>query len=290
MKLLNRRPVYVDYLLLFLGTGLIGVAINSLYDPNGLIIGGFTGVGIIVKNVTEPLLEGGVPIWVTNLGLNLPLFIIAIKIKGWNYIKKTIAATAMLSVWLYILPAFALVHDDLLLSAVFGGVLSGAGFGLVFLAKGTTGGSDLVASVIQHFLRHYSIVQIMRIIDGLIVCVGAFVFGLNTTLYAMIAIFTVSKVSDGIIEGLKYSKAAFIITGQKERVAKALMEELDRGVTGMNVVGMYSGEEKGMLYCVVSKKEIVALKEVVMREDPRAFITVADAREVLGEGFLEHRA
>lgn len=146
----------------------------------------------------------------------------------------------------------------------------------------------MVAVLIQRKLRHYSVVQVLEAVDGLIVLLGIFVFGLKSGMYAMIAIFIASKVSDALMEGMKYSKAAFIITERYDEVAGELMEQLDRGVTGLNAKGMYSGGEKCMLYCVVSKKEIVALKEIVVGIDRHAFVIVSDAREVLGEGFIEH--
>ena len=128
----------------------------------------------------------------------------------------------------------------------------------------------------------------MQILDGIIVLCGFYVFGIRAALYAIVAIFITSKVSDGLMEGFKFSKAAYIITNQYELVAKKIMEELDRGVTGLKAKGMYSGEEKCMLYCVVSQKEIVRVKEIVAEVDPGAFVIVSDAREVLGEGFQEY--
>ena len=146
----------------------------------------------------------------------------------------------------------------------------------------------MVASLIQRHMRHYTIVQIMLVLDGIIILTGLAVFGLKAALYAVVAIFISSKVSDALMEGLKYSKAVFIITGQVKEVSDALMHELGRGVTGIEATGMYSGEARNMLYCVVSKKEIVELKDLVKRLDPGAFVIVTDAREVLGEGFLEY--
>ena len=146
----------------------------------------------------------------------------------------------------------------------------------------------MVATLIQQRLRHYSIVQIMQILDGLIVLLGLFVFGIRAALYAIVAIFITSKVSDALMEGFKFSKAAFIITDRYETVAKKILEELDRGVTGLKATGMYSGADKCMLYCVVSQKEIVRVKEIVAEVDPAAFVIVSDAREVLGEGFQEY--
>lgn len=287
MKLLsNQRPLYADFILLIMGTGCIALGIQWFYDPSGFVTGGFTGIAIIIRQLSLEVTEGGIPLWLTNLALNIPVFLIALKIKGKGFVGKTGFATAMLSFWLYVIPAVDMSQGDLILASVFGGGISGIGIGLVFLAKATTGGTDMVAVLIQHKLRHYSVVLIMEFLDGAIVFAGLFVFGLKSGLYAMIAIFIVSKISDALMEGLKYSKAAFIITEQYEQVAQSLMENLERGVTGLNAKGMYSGGEKCMLYCVVSKKEIVDLKELVAGIDRNAFVIVTDVREVLGEGFL----
>ena len=287
MKLLsNQRPLYADFILLIMGTGCIALGIQWFYDPSGFVTGGFTGIAIIIRQLSLEVTEAGIPLWLTNLALNIPVFLIALKIKGKGFVGKTGFATAMLSFWLYVIPAVDMSQGDLILASVFGGGISGIGIGLVFLAKATTGGTDMVAVLIQHKLRHYSVVLIMEFLDGAIVFAGLFVFGLKSGLYAMIAIFIVSKISDALMEGLKYSKAAFIITEQYEQVAQSLMENLERGVTGLNAKGMYSGGEKCMLYCVVSKKEIVDLKELVARIDRNAFVIVTDVREVLGEGFL----
>ena len=284
---MNKRSAWVDYLLILAGTGLMAVAINVIYDPNALVTGGFTGIAIIAKEMTGTLLKGGIPLWLTNLCLNIPVFLLAAKIKGIRYIGRTLFATVALSAWLYVIPVFSLMIDDLVLASLFGGVISGIGMGLVFLARATTGGTDMVAALIQHYLPHYTIAQIMQVVDALVVLVGAYVFGISKALYAVIAIFVVSRMSDGIIEGLKFSKAAFIITEHQKEVSDMIMSELDRGLTGVPAKGMYSGADKLMLFCVVSKKEIVQLKQIVVKTDPNAFVIVTDAREVLGEGFLE---
>ena len=163
------------------------------------------------------------------------------------------------------------------------------GIGLVFLGGGTTGGTDMMAAIIQKYLKHYSIAQIMQIIDAGVVLVGMYVFGIHKALYAIIAVYLVTKVSDGLIEGLKFSKAAYIITGKPDEISNMIINDLDRGVTGINAKGMYSGQDKLMLFCVVNKKEIVMLKEKVDEIDPAAFVIVTDAREVHGEGFIEKK-
>ncbi|MBQ8184976.1 MAG: YitT family protein [Lachnospiraceae bacterium] len=267
----------------------MGFAISSIYDPTGMVTGGVSGLAIMIKALTEPYIEGGLPLGLTNVLLNAPIFAVAIYQKGFRYVTRTLVATVALSFWLSVLPVFPVAQGDMILTALFGGVISGAGIGLVFLAQATTGGTDLVAAIMQKRMPHYSIADIMQVLDALIVIAGAFQFGINVAMYAIIAIYLVSQVSDGLIEGTKFSKAAWIITKDPEALAKVLLEDLDRGVTGISAKGMYSGEEKQMLYCVVSKKEIVHLKEMVAQVDPNAFVIVTDAREVLGEGFQEIR-
>lgn len=284
----NKRSLVMDYLCIVIGTGLMGIAIQSLFDPLGLVMGGFTGIAIIVKQLTLDKIPGGIPLWVTNIVLNIPVFICAIKIKGKRFVGRTAFATFMLSFWLFCLPSWNIAQGDYMLTAIYGGAIQGLGIGFVLLAKATTGGTDMVATLIQHYLKHFSIVQIMMVIDGLVVIGGAFEFGMQSVLYAVVAIFITSKMSDALMEGIKYSKAAFIITDEVDKVSEAIMGRMNRGVTGISAKGMYSGDEKDMLYCVVSKKEIVDLKELVMTLDPHAFVIVTDAREVLGEGFLEY--
>ena len=287
MKWYKKRPLAADGVLMAVGTGLMALGIQWFYDPAGLVTGGFTGIAIIVKLVSAAPDQAGIPLWLTNLVLNIPVFLMAYRIKGKAFVVRTGFSTMLLSVWLYWIPAIDMTQKDPMLASIFGGVISGVGIGCVLLAKSTTGGTDLAAVLMQSRLRHYSVVQIMQVIDGLIVLAGLYAFGLRSGLYAVIAIFTVSKVSDALMEGLNYSKAAFIVTDQYVQTANALMERLSRGVTGFYAKGMYSGNEKCILYCVVSKKEIVGLKEIVAEIDREAFVIVSDARVVLGEGFIE---
>ena len=281
---LNRRPLWIDAILMVVGTGLMALAIQCIYDPVGLVTGGFTGVAIIAKYVTK----GAVPLWLTNLVLNVPLFLLAALIKGKKFVARTAVATVLLSAWLYVIPLWNLAEGDYVLSAIFGGVICGVGMGMVLLARATTGGTDMLAALIQHKLRHYTIMQIICVIDGIIVAVGIYSFGVKAALYAIVAIYVTSKVSDTLMEGMKYSKAVFIVSDRYKEISDAIMTQMDRGVTGLDAVGMYSGDEKCMLYCVVSKKEIVVLKEIILKIDNNAFVIVTDAREVVGEGFLEY--
>lgn len=286
MNQIIKKPWFV-WILIIVGTGLMSLGIKCILDPAGLVTGGFTGIAIIVKGMTEGLIPGGIPLWFTNLILNVPVFLIALSVKGKHFIGRTAVATFLLSGWLYILPEVDLLQSDYTLASVYGGVITGIGIGLIFVSRATTGGTDMVAALIQSKLRHYSIAQIMQVLDAIIVIFGLYMFGIQRGLYAIVAIFIVSKVTDTLLEGFKFSKAVFIITDKSDEVAQMIMNQMNRGVTGLNAIGMYSGTPKCMLYCVVSKKEIVDLKELILDIDRSAFVIVTDAREVLGEGFQE---
>lgn len=284
----KKKNGVMDYLLIFAGTALMSIALKSAFDMNGLVDGGFSGIAIIIKSLTGGVVEGGIPLWLTNIALNIPMFFLGIKIKGVRFLAKTIWGTVSLSFWLFAMPVFPLVKGDLFLAVIFGGVIQGAGIGLVFLGNGTTGGTDMVAALIQHYIKHMSIARIMQLVDALIVAAGAFVFGPKKVLYAIVAIYIVAKVTDGLMEGMNYAKAVYIISEEYEKIAETVMKKLDRGMTGISARGMYAGKERMMLFCVLGKKQIVQLKEVVVSIDPDAFVIVTDAREVLGEGFIEN--
>lgn len=279
---MKKRPVWIDYAMIVLGSFIMGFAIKNMYDPVSLVTGGVSGVAIIMKSLA------GVPLWLTNTALNIPLFIAAWKIKGWGFIKRTAVATVALSVSLYVIPEMHFLTDDIFLAALFGGIVSGIGTGIVFMFSATTGGTDMLAALLQRKMKHYSIAQIMQVLDGMVVLAGATVFGVQYALYALIAIFCVSKISDGILEGLHYSKQAIIISDYYQEIADAIMTRMERGVTGLNAVGMYSNTDRKMLFCVVSRKEIVQIREIVREFDTRAFVIVSDVKEVFGEGFIEY--
>ena len=274
------------------------MGIQCFYDPVGLVTGGFSGLAIIVKDVTLRLQEtgiylwfeeGGIPLWFTNLALNVPVFILAYFLKGPKFIGKTLFGTLMLSAWLYIIPLWDFAQGDFLIGSIFGGVCAGAGIGFVIKVGATTGGTDMVSALVQLKIRHYSIVQILQVIDAVVVMLGLAVFGMKPTLYAIIGIIVQTKVADLVVEGINYSKAAYIISDKHEIVAEKILKDLDRGLTGLEARGMYTGTEKRVLMCVVTQKELVVLKNLVNDIDPDAFVIVSDVREVLGEGFQEYK-
>lgn len=288
MNFFRNRSKTRDTLFIIVGTFLMSVAVNMVYDPLGMVTGGVTGIGIVVKHLTQEWIPGGIPVWLTNAACNIPLFLAAILMLGKRFLGKTLFATVSMTVFLYLLPVTPLFHEDYLLASVFGGVIAGAGIGLVLAASATTGGTDLLCALIHKKLKHYSVPQLLIVVDGLIVLSGVAVFGINESLYAAIAIFITAKMSDGILEGLKFSKMAYIVSDRSEEIAEEIMQQVDRGVTALKATGMYSKEERKMLLCVVSKKEIAAVLDIVNRNDRNAFVIVCDAREVMGEGFIEN--
>ena len=284
----SKYQCLLDGIMLLAGTGLAAFAIQCIYEPMHLIIGGFSGISIIIKNLTGKGGVGGIPVWFTNIALNIPLFLVAYRIEGKKVVLRAVLGTVLSSVWLFLIPAVNLPQGDYMIAAILGGVLSGAGMGLILRAKTTTGGTETLATLIHHYLRQYSTVQLILVLNGMIVLGGMYVFGFRAAMYALVAIFISGRVTNGITEGFKFSKVTYIITGRYKEVAERIMKELRRGVTGLRAEGMYSGEEKCMLYCVVSPKEIVRVKEIVAAVDESAFVIVSDAREVFGKGFLRH--
>lgn len=288
-KEMNKNNRWVRaYLLITAGTGIMAFAIKSTFDPIGLVTGGFTGIGIMLRRLTLDVWDGGVPIWLTNLVLNIPLFLAAWRLKGRRFIGRTLTASVLLSFWLGVIPDCDLAGGDYLLAAVYGGVMTGVGIGLVLSTQVATGGTDLIATLLHLRLRAYSIAQILQVIDGIIILAGIYVCGIRASLYAVFAVYITSRVSDLITEGGKFSKAVYIISDQYAQIADAVLHQMNRGTTLLPAVGMYRSEERNMLFCVVSKKEVVVLKEYIKQIDMHAFVIVTDVREVLGEGFLEY--
>lgn len=276
------------YLLIAAGTAIMAFAIKSTFNPIGLVTGGFTGIGIMLNRLTVDICDGGIPIWMTNLALDIPLLLLAWRLKGKRFIGRTLSASLLLSFWLGVIPDCDLAGGDYLLAAVYGGVLMGAGIGLVLSAQVATGGTDLIATLLHMRLRAYSIAQILQVIDGAIILAGIYVCGIRASLYAVFAVYITSRVSDLITEGGKFSKAVYIISDEYAQIADVVLHQMNRGTTLLPAVGMYRNEERNMLFCVVSKKEVVTLKEYIKQIDKHAFVIVTDVREVLGEGFLEY--
>ncbi|MDR1000775.1 MAG: YitT family protein [Clostridiales bacterium] len=276
-----------DYLLIVAGTTLLAFAITYFYDPNQLVIGGVSGLAIIIADRAQTM-GVTIPLWLTNIVLNVPLFLLAYKYLGRQFLTRTLFSTVYLSLALWLTSFIPLPKDqDLILSSLFGGVISGAGTALVFRSMATTGGSDMLVYILHRVFKRHSLSQLLFVIDGAVIALGLLTFGHIKTMYAIIAVFVTAKIVESILEGVNFAKAAFIISDEARAIAQTLMAELNRGVTSLNGQGMFTGNAKNVLLCVVSSKEMPKLKKLVKQHDQSAFVIVADVRETLGEGFKE---
>ena len=285
MKNTTNNKWWMTYLLLTAGTFFMAVGINVIYEPLSMVTGGFSGLGILVKKLTQTARWSGIPVGMTTLLLNIPLFIWGYSQKGKVFVKKTVYAASCFSFFLLIIPTFDIVKQDYLMAALVGGLLNGTGIGLVFSQGASTGGSDLLSVLTAKILPGLSASERLILIDTLIVAAGVFIFGLEIGLYAVVAVFVTGKVSNAILDGLKFAKIAYIISDHPEEISEHILRELGRGLTGLEGQGMYSEKHKMVLMCVVSKKEAVLLKDIVKNADNEAFLILSEAKEVLGEGF-----
>ena len=284
-----QKNKYLDYFLITLGCCMLAYAVISFWAPQHLVTGGISGLGIIIMDYTESAgFRFPIPLWLTNMVLNLPLFIIGYRIVDRTYFVRSAYGYAILTAAFYAMQFLPPVPSDLMLSSLFGGVIAGVGIALVFRAKATTGGSTLIATILHHWaFPQYSVAKILFVVDTIIILAGLLVFGPIPTMYAVIAIYVSIKVTDTVLEGLSFAKAAFIISKESEAIANKILTDMDRGATEISSRGMFTKQAQPMLLCVVSAKELVELKQLVHSIDARAFVIVADVREVLGEGFTE---
>lgn len=266
---------------LSVGAFLLAVGLVLFLEPNTIAPGGVTGFAIVFKQMVN------VPVYITNLAINIPLFIIGVIVLGKSFGWKTLYCTALLSLFLKIIPE-KLVTPDLLLASIFGGLVSGVGLGIVFKSGGTTGGTDLASSILNKFFPSLSIATFMMIIDVLVVIFAGVVDKkVETSLYSIISLFVSIKVIDLILEGIGYLKGFLIITNKPKEISQRIMEELERGVTLFKGIGMYTKKEKDVLLCIVNRSQFTKIKDIVYSIDKEAFIMVTEISEVLGEGFEE---
>lgn len=282
-----------DYFFIVVGSFILAASFVFFITPHRIVPGGVYGISIVVHFLTKGLFSfwpQGIPIGMFGLLLNIPLTIAGIKILGPRFGVKTIVGFVLTSVfmdgitWLRPVGDAPLVND-ILLSCVFGGVLAGFGLGLIFKSRATSGGSDIIAMIIAKY-THIQLGRLMIYVDSVIVLFGLFAFGdWAIPLYSWIVIYITGKVIDITLEGSDYNKALLIISKQHEKIKHKLLNDLERGGTYLKGEGMYTGEEKQIIYTTVSRREVAVLKEYISNIDPEAFITVMDTKEILGEGF-----
>ena len=278
---------FFDVVLILLGTLCMSAPVKLIYEPMKMVMGGFGGFAIVVKYFAEGF-GLDIPVWLTNAVLNIPVFIIAFFVIGKDFVAKTLLGAVSFAVWLYIIPTYDICGGDFLLAVAIGGLMDGVGIGLIFLTNSTSGGTDMVSAILHKFFKHYSVPSILFVVDGIIVVSGAFVLGFRNAMYGIITIYVLTKISDTMLEGVKFAKLVYIISDEYEKIAKLIMSEMDRGVTALAAKGMYTNKDKSMLFCVVGKKEIVKIKEIAAVTDPKSLIIVSDVREVFVEGFVEY--
>ncbi|HHW12818.1 MAG TPA: YitT family protein [Firmicutes bacterium] len=273
---------FIDYLGVFLGVNLTALGLVWFLIPNKIAAGGVSGVATILYYLFQW------PVGAVILLVNIPLFLACLLVFGPAIGMKTVFGTVLLAAvveyW------GALVHPltlDPLLGALWGGVLAGAGVGVTLRYHGTTGGTDLAAKLLAHFSA-LSMGQAVLLLDGLVIAMAGLVFkSVDLMLYALISIVVSGKIIDGVLDGFNYSKGVYIISDRSEQIAQRVLNELNRGVTGLAGRGIYSGKHREVLLCVIGRTEEMRLKRLVKEEDPNAFVIITNVHEVLGEGFKE---
>ncbi|NLY88248.1 MAG: YitT family protein [Firmicutes bacterium] len=276
------RRELIDFTGIFLGTNLAALALVLFLIPNRIAAGGVSGLAIIFYHLWRW------PVGLVILLLNAPLFLVYLRLFGPRYGVKGFFGALLLSVAVAYWEGLAQpLTTDPLLASLYGGFLGGLGMGIAFRYRGNTGGTDLAARIFSH-LAPVSTGYALMLIDGLVILLAGLAFKTpEIMLYAIIALAVTGKTIDLVMEGFNYSKGALIISDHAEAIARRVLEELGRGVTGLSGRGLYSGRGKEVLFCVVGRGETARLKELVRAEDPGAFVVIANVHEVLGEGFSE---
>lgn len=270
---------------MIIGTACMATAVNIVYDPMGMVPGGFSGASILLERVSLRIVQGGIPVWLFNLLLNLPVFIWGFFLKGREFMLKSMLTNLLFTVMLYLIPITAVAKKDFFLASIVGGSLTGLGIGLVFAVGYSTGGTDLLGSLIQHFMPHYPVARILFVLDALIIVAGALYFGIDKAIYAAVSVYLTTEIMDNILSGLHVSKQVMIISGEYMQIGSDIMQQMKRGVTELKAVGAYSRAERPALLCIVGRKQIRKLLKIVRSHDDSAFVIISDVREVLGEGF-----
>lgn len=245
--------------------------------PNKIAAGGVSGISTILQSYG---FEAAYVQWI----INIPLFIAGVILLGGKFGLKTLAGSVFLPLVVFLTRDIQPATHHELLAAIFGGVGIGIGIGIVYLGKGSTGGTALAAQII-HKYSGLSLGKCLAIIDGMIVVTAMIVFNIEQGLYAMLGVYVSSKTIDVVQVGFNRSKMALIITKQEQAVKEAVLQKIDRGVTKISAVGGYTDDDRPILMCVVGQTEFTKLKQIVKQIDESAFVIVADASEVLGEGF-----
>ncbi len=266
------------YGLILVGCILGGAAYPLFLVPNNIAPGGLTGVATILNYLFHW------PVGVTSMAMNLPLFLIGYKSMGRVFAFRSLVATILFSACIDLLQLPPLT-DDILLASVYGALLLGLGLGLIMRGGATTGGSDMIARMVNKRFPVLTVGTFLFLMDAMVILAAAFTMSARVALYALICIFVSARAVDLVLAGMGSAKACFIITTRAEAIAGQIMARMDRGATLLPGTGAYSGEARTVLISVVSRTEVIPLKRIVRSEDPKAFVFITDTHETLGEGF-----
>lgn len=273
-----------EYGLITFGIILVALSVEYFFAPNNLAAGGVTGLAIVV-NALIPNLSVGV----ITLVLNIALFVVAFWLIGGNFGGKTIFASLGMSVIMWIIEKFLnpfAITTDLVIATIFGTLISAFGMAIVFNNNASTGGTDILAKILNKFF-HINIGKSLLIVDILITFAGAMVFGLDIGFYAMLGVIILGITVDRFIDGFNTSKEITIISNKYCEISEYILNDLSRGCTYIQGEGVYSGKDVKIIYSIVSRSEFIKLKEFIKQVDRRAFISVRESYEVLGEGFMK---
>ncbi len=298
MSLITKEKLFTKewfkaYGLIFSGTLIMAAGFVFFINPYKFAPGGVYGISIILHHLTKPFVEKflpeGLPIGLTSLSMDIPLAIIGTKVLGPRFGAKTVVGFVSTAVFVDVLQFFwgdkPLVPNEPLLSAIFGGVLVGVGLGLVFRSKATSGGTDIIAAILEKFTK-LPIGQLLMYVDTSIAMLTLLAFhDWSIPLYSIIIIYITGRVIDTTLEGFDYNKAVFVISDKHEEIKEVILHTIDRGGTLIPARGMYYNKDRQIIFTVLGRREVEVLKDYISKIDPEAFITVVDAKEILGKGF-----
>ena len=278
------RGIIIEAIGLIIGCLSLSIGINMFLTPHTIAPGGLSGLSVVVSKLT------GLSVSTVMIIMCIPLVICSVKILGKKDSIKTLIGTVTLSLMIKLTSSLSTISatEDPLLAAISGAIFLGAGIGIVFSVDGSTGGTDLIALMINRIFPSIPLSKCLTFIDGMVVLsAGIANRNIETGLYSAIALFVVIKMVDVIVSGVDHSKAFMIITDEEEKLREAIFNDIKRGVTVLDARGGYTNRDKNILLVVVQKKQEVHLKKLIKRVDSKAFIIVSDVHEVLGEGFKE---
>ncbi|MCI0512854.1 YitT family protein [candidate division KSB1 bacterium] len=276
------QTIFIEYLLMALGAMIMSAGLIFFLVPARIAPGGVSGLATVLYHVW------GLPVGLMMLVFNIPLFLLGLKILGKSFGVRTLFAFTVVSLSYDFFDQvlhFQAATNDPLLAAAFGGIILGVGLGMVFRAKGTTGGSDILGQII-HKYSNISIGMGIMLVDFFVISFAGLIFGqVNLALYGFISLYASSKVIDLVIGGFDYARSLYIITDKQNEIINAVTRDLNRGGTLIRGVGFYTRQERNILFTVVTRKEVSTVRQIVHQIDPQAFVIISNVYEVLGEGF-----